>query len=567
VQEIKVDFNYKKLHPQKKIKIGFINPPGSPTHIFQPMTFLYMESHYKRHGKYSDFVEWIEPIYKWDEVTYLEDVANHIYSYDMVFFSSYVWNYTICDKIASLAKIKNPNLICVMGGPQIGLNIPSIFDNRFKYDFISQPMKPGETFAMDLIDSYFDNNGTPNYDNISWELRSKKQCGSVEFEYSVYEDHFNFVKKLSEYKKEKNLLVGILFETTKGCPFSCVFCEWGGGTGEKVIKKPMDIIKKDLLTISKAGWDVIEMGDANFGMYKERDIEWLDFALQNNIRPQGVSFVKLKNYKKKEELFTDVFNTVKKYKNGTNEYGQFISVGASIQTVSDEAIKIADRVDLTFEEKIKLAKHAGNLLGNSETIENFDLILAMPGSTLEDFYNEYEIIWESKSNFPRYVYLFLPDSPSSNKEYLKKYDIKLLEVHGNFLNADQIPKNSFYKDVSFSYHTHASSFSATNEEMKQMWIMNNFGFSALNTYYYEYQNKINPKTFVMTFWEILQMLPEFKEIKGYADRLYNPDDEPLNVYEINGVYVGNYVTNLFVKRNQLIKIKLERLFNEQLAAA
>ena len=528
-----------------------------------------MQSYYKRHGKYCDYVEWMEPIYKWDEVTNLEDVAEHIHSYDIVFFSSYLWNYTMCDEIATIAKQKNPNMISAVGGPLIGLNIPSIFNNRFKYDFICKPMKPGEPFAAKLIDSYFDNNGIPNRNDIPWELNSFATCPQVEFEFSVYEDHMEFLKKLVLYKNQKKLIQGIILETTRGCPYSCVFCEWGGGIGEKVIKKNMDLIKKDILAIAECGFKYFDLADANFGMYKERDLEFLDFALQNGITPQAMSFVKLKNLEKKKQLITDVFNVIKKNVKGkvSTEYGGFFGVGTSHQTVSDEAIKIANRVDLTFNEKTEIGKHIKNLLKDEDPSETIDLVMAMPGSTLDDFYEECNLMWNSKSVIPRYLYLFLPDSPCTKPEYLKKYNINLVKVKGRFINDLDVSKNSIYRKISIPYHTIVSCFSFTKEEMKQMWIMNIVGYEMLNNYYKNYESKISAKNFILTAWGIIQELSEFKEMWDYADRLYSIDSEPLDPNYINGIYFPSYINNLFIKKDKLIKLKLDKIFKEQYAIA
>ena len=46
----------------------------------------------------------------------------------------------------------------------------------------------------------------------------------------------------------------MIIETTRGCPYKCVYCEWGGGTGTKIIKKDMELVKRDIMALKRAGY-------------------------------------------------------------------------------------------------------------------------------------------------------------------------------------------------------------------------------------------------------------------------------------------------------------------------
>jgi hypothetical protein len=381
-------------------------------------------------------------------------------------------------------------------------------------------------------------------------------------DFTDYEEHMEFLKKLAEYKKEKNLDLTVVLETTRGCPFSCVFCEWGGGIGGKVIKKPMDIIKKDIVAIAKSGFEGAEIADANFGMYKERDLEWFGFLLENGLVPQSLSVVKLKNLEKKKELLKDMYEVILKFSKKTkNDYKAVMAVGTAHQSVSDVATKIASRVDLTFKEKTELSKYIGELLGEGNRLDTLDLIMAMPGSTLDDFYEEFNLLWYTKANMPRYQYLFLPDTSSTDPEYLKKYNIELLEVKGTFYNNEYIPKDSIYASNSFIYHTIASSYSFTKEEAKQMWIMNTFGFICLHDFYSEFECKISAKEFAKICWGVLQELLGFDEVMDYANRLFENNGNPLNPQYINDQHLVSYADIFIAKKQRLIRVKLERMIN------
>ena len=63
----------------------------------------------------------------------------------------------------------------------------------------------------------------------------------------------------------------IVLETTRGCPYKCVFCEWGGGINTKIYKKDVSIVKRDVLALKKAGYrDAYLDGDE---MEMQMDVE------------------------------------------------------------------------------------------------------------------------------------------------------------------------------------------------------------------------------------------------------------------------------------------------------
>ena len=42
-----------------------------------------------------------------------------------------------------------------------------------------------------------------------------------------------------------------ILETTRGCPYGCTYCDWGGGVGAKVIAKDLEYVEQDIEAISK----------------------------------------------------------------------------------------------------------------------------------------------------------------------------------------------------------------------------------------------------------------------------------------------------------------------------
>lgn len=528
------------------LKIAFINPPHADWSLANNVTYLLCQSHYQRRGKYADQVEWIPSPYKWDKYQTYEEAYEEIKEADIIMFSSYVWNYPIVDAIAQLAK--RDGKITVLGGPHIGTNEPDLLLKRDFYDFVCQPTKPGEPFMEDLIDCWFEGHLLP--ENIAWELRSSKQrVHDISTEdYSVYEDHKDYLKEMSEYAWKNKMEPFIVLETTRGCPYKCVFCEWGGGIGTKIYKKDIDIVKRDIVALKEAGYRDAYLTDANFGVFEDRDIELFAFAWSKRFNLTDISTVKAKDLKRRKRLIDRWFDIVgsgpethSKSLGGADMWKdtEYVSVvpTVSIQSISDEAMRIADRVDLSTEDKLELSRYINSRCTEfGFPVPALELILAMPGSTIEDFYNEMEVIWnfQAWSSF-RHDYMFLPDSRLNSPDYKEKYEIETIEVYSDIIDEDGVDNwDSLYKEKKTYFRTIRSCHSFNDDEMREMWFMNNAANFLLKNHYNKLKDFVSPGQFAKHCFDVISNLPEFDEIDKEIRDIFDPETPPRSIRQLQG---------------------------------
>jgi radical SAM superfamily enzyme YgiQ (UPF0313 family) len=559
------------------LKIAFINPPHADWCSVNIAAWLYVKSFYDRHGKYANQVEWIEPSYRWSKYTSIKEIIDETKEADIILFSSYVWNHNIVDKIAREVKKISPDVITVLGGPHIGQYNAEYLKSRDCYDYICRPTKPGEVFVQDLIDEWFENNKKPNIDNIAWELRSYKKRDCPMPDYSMYRDHLPFIKKLADYAKENELEKFIIIETTRGCPYSCVFCEWGGGIGGKVIKKDIEIVKQDIDAIVEAGYTSAFLSDANFGIYEERDIEIFRYAFENGLLLTDISTVKAKDLKRRIRLVDAWFNIVgarkaqteqteKRNKVSYLERDYYSSIPTlSFQSTSEEAMKVAKRADLSYKDKVTLSEHINKRCKEFNfPIPACELILAMPGSTLDDFYNDFELLWNIKSfGLPRHDYMMLPDSELSDPVYIEKYKIKTVEVYTDIMDFDDIDNlqsNEIWESRKQNrFYTVSSCYSYTTEELCQMAFMNIANNYLLKEIYSMYEDMFSPAQFGKHCFSIIKELDGFDKIYNEIRDLYNPNTPMKNIRRINGEVRADVVED-FLKTNY--KIIISELFTK-----
>ena len=115
---------------------------------------------------------------------------------------------------------------------------------------------------------------------------------------------------MSEYSDSQGLEKFMALETTRGCPYKCVYCEWGGGTGTKIHKKPLGIVKDDIDCLRSMGYRDVYLTDANFGAFEERDLEIFEYAWKNKIILTDISTMKAKDLGRRTRFFDACFDII-----------------------------------------------------------------------------------------------------------------------------------------------------------------------------------------------------------------------------------------------------------------
>ena len=90
-----------------------------------------------------------------------------------------------------------------------------------------------------------------------------------------------------------------MWETNRGCPYKCAFCDWGSATSDKIRRLTEDTVMEDLEAFSRLGVTYVFNADANFGIFKD-DIKYIERAveLKNSTGyPQEIQFSAAKNKK------------------------------------------------------------------------------------------------------------------------------------------------------------------------------------------------------------------------------------------------------------------------------
>lgn len=457
------------------MNIYWLNPTLRTNEIITDLGWMNFRVFCKEHN-------WITPIISWSDYKTINDIIDHILKQDVdiLCLSTYMWNYKICHMVAQKIKKINPKIIVIKGGPHQGYK-EGFFDEHPYIDYMCYATGHGENFmksALEQIEKYgkiIEPEKVPHI--ISREYQSLHEKSKFEYpeEYCL-ESNIEYLIEAKSIAKTKNRKFVLMYETTRGCPYSCTYCEWGGGVGTKVSIKPTEMIKKDIDLMSFLKVSHFEFTDANIGIL-DRDVEIAEYIGQNKLKygyPKslhiyGVAKVKLK----KKEAILDALLKYELYK----------EISISIQSIDKKLLENIKRTDIELEENLYLAKKYKTQYSDY-CQPNIEILLGIPGYTLDHFYEEMDYYYEYSSlRKERYLLSVLPDAEIFSDFQRKLWKIKTLTIGGDgrtldFSDSDKerllTEKDHILSDPIFNstYEIIISTFSYTTEEWKEMFFMN-----------------------------------------------------------------------------------------------
>ena len=392
-----------------------------------PYLWCSLKTYYEEYGKNVENWNWKDPfLYEKSEDEIFAELEKD--PPDVFGFSVYVWNEYKLDNIARRVKEKYPECIIVYGGPQQNVKHDQMYFHKKPWvDICLYASAYGELVLTKILDTY-PNIDYPNIPAIYYPGIGKlRETGIASFDRrafqwpgSVFEaqqehiiDRINQAKANNEYRQ-------VYYETSRGCPYKCIYCEWGGGINTKVIKKSWETIKLDLTWLSEvASLQGLDIVDANFGIFKQ-DIDIAQFIADlhnNNNYPSQVDFDSAKNNPENLLAIRDIF--------WKNKIADIYTV--SIQTVNEEAKKNIDRIDLPLETHIKSINYLKEKYGECEVY--IERIIGLPGETVESIYEQLDVIYNAGLDIGKskpVPWVLLPEAPAFAPAMRERFKIKTI---------------------------------------------------------------------------------------------------------------------------------------------
>ncbi len=423
-----------------KIKIGTaqINN-GFAGQYYLPYSIGILQAYFMHNSKKFDSYEFLPTIYKREP---LNECVKKLENCDIALFSSYVWNEKISLKIAEELKKKDPNKFIVFGGP----SVPDNTDNRAelflkKNKFVDVCVhQEGERTSSMLLEN-FPNNSYEHIPNISYIKENKyfnnpniQRLKTFEKAPSPYLCGV-FDNLIKENPQERWLAS---WETNRGCPFSCAYCDWGSATNSKVSKMEIDRVFDEMDWFSKNKVEFIFCCDANFGMLP-RDYDIALKAVENKKKYGYPHVLSVQNTKNARERAYRVQKLLA-------DSGLSKGVTLAMQSVDLHTLKEIKRDNISIADYQELQRRF-----TKDGITTYtEFILALPGDTYEGFASGVsEVIQAGQHNRIQFNNLsILPNAEMANKEYISRNKIETIKIpivnpHGSL---DETPADGILEE-------------------------------------------------------------------------------------------------------------------------
>jgi len=415
--------------------------------MYLPYFWATAKTYYEHQGQRPNEYNWVNPLFNYYNT--LDEIKEFIRANPPAVFgvSLYVWNHTQALKTAAWVREEFPNCVIISGGPhQYFKHEADWFETMSFLDASLAGDEYGELTMCDILD---------NLDKLNWNkvhavvypsknrkliLNSRKTQPKKDFwwNYSVYAEQYDL---LAEYKKSMEeynhtYTAQGLLETTRGCPYACTFCDWGGGTASKVAVKDMQYVRQDIERLGDLGVEGVFFCDANLGILKDRDVAVMQHIADTKKHHKSFYSLHYGGYAKTARAIPYIKQILEI--EAENYLMRALTYKLSLQTLDQETLRNIDRTDVRFEDYLELSQHLQLNYGYDAYAE---IIAGLPGITPDKFYHELNVFSQHNINMNYYDWYLLPETPSFTQEYRQQYKIKTVKkLFGNH-NLDSYSEN------------------------------------------------------------------------------------------------------------------------------
>ena len=454
---ISVNLHHQKTiipKPTKKINVGWLNLNNSFSgQTYFPLSVGLLQSYARKFTAYPDYYEFMPPIFQFPEN--INETAEILSKADIIGYSMYSWNQAHCLAIAREVKKLNPTIINVFGGPQAP-DSKKQFQRIKKTDPGPENLKRGrmswteafhrrnqfidmvchgegeKVFAAILdqviLDGCCNKNSLPSIsfidqNDVFWHNDKLERMSDNELAQAPSPYLDGTFEPLFELYPDMGWIG--MWETNRGCPYQCTYCEWGGAIEDKVFKFNMERLHNEAMWFGQKHVNTIFCADANWGVLK-RDVEIAEYLAEAKKIfgfPKGVS---VQNAKNPKQHTIDALIVLEKA--GLNR-----TAVMSQQSMNKETLHLVRRENMDLSEYLKMQRMAAK-----EGIYTMtDIIFPMPAETYDSIADGVEtLISNGQFNKIQFGIISLwPNSEMNEPEYRKLHGIEavetdLINIHG-----------------------------------------------------------------------------------------------------------------------------------------
>ncbi len=344
------------------------------------------------------------------------DAVQALRDMDIVGFSSYVWNEQLNLRVAAELKRLDPSKLIVFGGPQVPDGGEAYLQQHVCIDLLCHG--EGEATFTEILDraadrqwgqisgiTYRDDEGKPKTSPRGERIQ---EMASIPSPYLSQ----TFARLRKQFASHYWVA---LWETNRGCPFKCSFCDWGSAIASRVYRFDEGRIQQEVAWFGRERVSVLICCDANFGMLArdEAIAEKVVATKRQTHFPFAFAVQNTKNV-------TDRTYRIQKL---LNDNMSTIGVTLSLQSVNPKSLKAIARENISTDAFQDLQARF-----SQDAIYTYtDVILSLPEEDYESFQDGVEtIIQNGQHNHIQFHNLsILPNAEMGAASYQANYGLQL----------------------------------------------------------------------------------------------------------------------------------------------
>lgn len=408
----------------RTVNVGWVQINNSFSgQSYLPLSVGFLQAYAQQHAHAPERYRFLPAIYRRERVSL---AVSKLSEADIIGFSVYVWNRNLSLEIARRLKAECPDRLVVFGGPQVPDRAEVFLREHPWVDLVCHG--EGELIFAQVLERFPERDWTGiqalSYLSSSGRFVHQPRVSRMADLAKVPSPFLSGVFEPLMRDPQAGQWLG-LWETNRGCPFACAFCEWGSESLNRIVPFDMGRLQNEIEWFADQHIEFIFCCDANFGLLP-RDLDIaraMARVKQERGYPHAFSIQGAK-------LASDRVFAIHKV---LAESGMSKGALVALQSVNPPTLKAVGRANIplkTFDQLQGRLQQAG--------IQTFtDVIIGLPEETYDSFMEgAAQIIEKGQHNRIQFINLsVLGNAQMGDPDYQRKYGMrlvrsKIINIHG-----------------------------------------------------------------------------------------------------------------------------------------
>ncbi|MCK9897882.1 cobalamin-dependent protein [Frankia sp. AgB32] len=375
----------------------------------------------------------------WSRLSVAE-IAELLAAADVVGCSTYVWNIELTLAVVRELKRRRPEILVVLGGPQVPDHAESFLRANPEVDLVCHG--EGEAVFTAVLTRADDRrwDGIPGVSYLADGGRfvtqpQAERTRDLDTLPSPYLSGI-FEPVLAAFPEQRWVAT---WETNRGCPFACTFCDWGSAVATRVYRFGMARLEEEIVWFSRHRIGFVLCCDANFGMLA-RDLDIARKVVSARATTGYPFSLSVQNTKNSTERSYEIQKLL---------HGHMYTIGVtlSLQSANSDTLRNIERANIRSSSFTELQQR----FVRDGVYTYTDLIIGLPGESYVAFADSVsQVIADGQHNHIQFHNcVVLPNARMADPEYRSRFGMMTVHqpVRAVHTPADEAPEVEEFLDT------------------------------------------------------------------------------------------------------------------------